>query len=70
LSQANEDGSLKFAFPKEMTAREGEKEFPDLCGTFYPNIKEKSGIKEYLASDRRAPYSQGIFRHYPELDRE
>jgi glutathione S-transferase len=25
-------------------------------------------IKSYLQSERRQPYSMGIFRHYPELD--
>ncbi|ORX99804.1 glutathione S-transferase [Clohesyomyces aquaticus] len=59
---------LKFAFPNELAAREGE--FPLLFGTFYPSVKEEKGIKEYLASKRRLPYSQGIFRHYPELDRQ
>jgi glutathione S-transferase len=59
---------LKFAFPKEIEAR--EKDYPLLFGTFYPNIQEEKGLKEYLASDRRQPYSMGIFRHYPELDRQ
>ena len=59
---------LKFAFPKELEAR--AKEYPTLFDTFYPSVKEQSGLKEYLASDRRLPYSQGVFRHYPELDRQ
>jgi glutathione S-transferase len=59
---------LKFAFPKEMEAR--EKEFPLLFGTFYPSVQELPGLKEYLASERRKPYSMGVFRHYPELDRQ
>ena len=59
---------LKFAFPKELEAR--EKEFPTLFGTFYPSVQEQSGLKDYLSSDRRKPYSMGIFRHYPELDRQ
>jgi glutathione S-transferase len=59
---------LKFAFPKELEAR--EQEFPTLLGTFYESVKEQSGLKEYLASERRKPFSMGIFRHYPELDRE
>jgi glutathione S-transferase len=25
---------------------------------------------EYLGSERRLPYSEGVFRHYPELDRQ
>ncbi|MCJ1328883.1 hypothetical protein MMC10_005560 [Thelotrema lepadinum] len=58
---------LYFAFPKEIAAR--EKEYPLLIGSFYPKFKQEKGIKDYLASDRRLPYSMGIFRHYPELDR-
>jgi glutathione S-transferase len=57
-----------FAFPKEMAKR--KEEFPELLGTFYENVKEEKGIKEYLASGRRLEYSMGIFRHYPELDRQ
>ncbi|KAK5684798.1 hypothetical protein LTS10_002872 [Elasticomyces elasticus] len=59
---------LFFAFPKEMAAR--KKEFPDLLGSFYESVKSEKGIKEYLSSKRRMPYSEGIFRHYPELDRQ
>ncbi|KAL1639271.1 hypothetical protein SLS58_008113 [Diplodia intermedia] len=61
------DGLL-FAFPKELEAR--KEEFPLIFGKFYPGIKEEKGLKEYLASDRRLKYSQGLYRHYPELDRE
>ena len=57
-----------FAFPKEMAKR--KEEFPELLGTFYENVKEEKGIEEYLVSERRLEYSMGIFRHYPELDRQ
>ncbi|KAL1795877.1 hypothetical protein ACET3X_006101 [Alternaria dauci] len=59
---------LEFAFPKEIEAR--RKDYLLLFGTFYNSIKETKGIKEYLSSDRRKPFSMGIFRHYPELDRQ
>lgn len=59
---------LKFAFPKELEAR--EKDYPLLFGTFYPSVQKHGRLEEYLASDRRKPYSMGIFRHYPELDRQ
>lgn len=59
---------IQFSFPKELAAR--KKEYPGLLGTFYEGIKEEKGLKEYLASERRLPYSQGVFRHYPELDRQ
>ena len=61
------DGCL-FAFPKEMEAR--KKEFQGLFGTFYESVRGKGGLEEYLKSERRLPYSEGIFRHYPELDRQ
>lgn len=59
---------LFFAFPNEMEAR--EKEFDVLLRDFYTSMKDGSGIHEYLQSQRRLPYSQGVFRHYPELDRQ
>lgn len=58
----------KFAFPKEMAAR--EEGCPTLFGIFYPNVKTEKGLKDYLSSKRRLPYSMGVFRHYPELDRQ
>lgn len=33
-------------------------------------VKERPNISAYLASDRRAAYSEGIWRHYPELEEE
>lgn len=59
---------LEFAFPREMEARKGDYEL--LFGTFYESVKEEKGVKEYLASDRRKPFSMGVYRHYPELDRQ
>lgn len=59
---------LEYAFPREMEARRGE--YPLLFGRFSESVKEHDGVKEYLASDRRKPFSMGIFRHYPELDRQ
>lgn len=61
---------LKFAFPKELGAREEAGEFPTLLKTFFSSVPGHGQLKEYLESDRRKPYSQGIFRHYPELDRQ
>ena len=59
---------VSFSFPKEIEAR--RKEFPELFGTFYESVKGEGGLKEYLGSERRMPYSEGIFRYYPELDRQ
>ena len=36
--------------------------------TLYEAVKERPSIKEYLASDRRQKFSQGIYRYYEELD--
>jgi glutathione S-transferase len=59
---------LFFAFPKEVESREGD--HPLLFKTFYPGVREEKGINEYLKSDRRLKFSMGLFRHYPELDRQ
>lgn len=59
---------LKFAFPKEMEAK--SKEYPLLFGTFYTGIKGEEWLSSYLDSKKRLPYSMGVFRHYPELDRQ
>ncbi|KAI4693937.1 uncharacterized protein J4E84_002513 [Alternaria hordeiaustralica] len=59
---------LEFAFPKEIAAR--KKDYPTLFRAFYDSVKEAKGIKEYLGSERRKPFSMGVFRHYPELDRQ
>ncbi|EUC40760.1 hypothetical protein COCMIDRAFT_9410 [Bipolaris oryzae ATCC 44560] len=58
---------LKFAYPNELKVR--EKDYPLLFGSFYESVAQAKGVKEYLESDRRLPFSMGIFRHYPELDR-
>ncbi len=50
-----------------MAARKNE--FPLIFTKFYPSFKEEKGIKEYLSSKRRLPYSMGLYRKYPELDR-
>jgi glutathione S-transferase len=59
---------VSFSFPKEIEVR--RKEFPELFGSFYESVKNEGGLKEYLKSERRMPYSEGIFRYYPELDRQ
>lgn len=59
---------LNFAFPKEVKARVDE--YPILFGVFYAGLKDEAWLKEYLRSERRKPYSMGVYRHYPELDRQ
>ncbi|PSK60256.1 hypothetical protein B9Z65_1154 [Elsinoe australis] len=59
---------LFFAYPKEMQAR--AKEYPLLFDTFYPSLKAEKWLKEYLDSGKRLQFSNGLFRNYPELDRQ
>lgn len=41
-----------------------------LKGVFdlYDAVAERPNIKAYMESDRRLQYSDGIYRHYPELE--
>lgn len=33
-------------------------------------VDKLPGLKEYFSSNRREPFKDGLFRHYPELDVE
>jgi glutathione S-transferase len=57
---------LRYAFPRGFAraARKAQR-----VVALHDRIAERPGIKAYLASPRRLPWSdQGIFRYYPELD--
>lgn len=58
---------LMFAFPKclERFRKQGK-----YSHVFKLHDEIRGELKGYLESDRRRPYSNGIFRHYPELDDE
>jgi len=57
---------LRYMFPRRMAAIEGD--YPRLVA-IRDRVAALPGIKAYLASERRIPFNtQGIFRHYPELD--
>ncbi|KAK8092232.1 uncharacterized protein PG998_015064 [Apiospora kogelbergensis] len=56
---------LKFMFTEAMKAM--EKEYKGVF-ELYEAVKARPKIKEYLASDRRQKFSEGIYRHYDELD--
>ena len=57
---------LRYAFPKRMSAFEGE--IPGLVG-LRDRVAARPNIKAYLASERRIPFNDsGIFRYYKELD--
>ncbi|SJX60462.1 uncharacterized protein SRS1_11783 [Sporisorium reilianum f. sp. reilianum] len=58
------DGLL-FAFPKCMQKLKVGGKYDHV---FQLHDQVKAELKEYLESDRRQPYSNGVFRHYPELD--
>lgn len=58
---------LRYAFPRTM--KRLEPEYPGLV-SLYQRVAARSNIAAYLASERRIPFNEdGIFRHYPELDR-
>ena len=56
---------LDFAFPKRMKrlARSTR-----LVRALHDRVAALPELSDYLASDRRLPFSNGIFRYYPELD--
>lgn len=57
---------LRYMFPKRMAAIAGD--YPNLIG-IHDRVAELPGIESYLKSDRRLAFNtDGIFRHYPELD--
>jgi len=59
---------LLYAFPRA-TANFGEL-YPRLTA-LHDRVQARPMIAAYLQSDRRIPFNpSGIFRHYPELDRE
>lgn len=56
---------LRFAFPRRMTALT-----PQLRHVLalHEDVQALPELAAYLGSQRRLPFSDGIFRHYPELD--
>lgn len=59
---------LRYMFPRRMAAIEAD--YPALL-RIHDEVAALPGIKAYLKSERRLPFStDGIFRHYPELDGE
>ncbi|RDA84053.1 hypothetical protein CP532_0767 [Ophiocordyceps camponoti-leonardi (nom. inval.)] len=62
------DGN-NYAFPKTMKKMKDSNKYDDVF-RLYEAVKQRPRIKEYLGSDRRAPYSTGIWRYYPELEED
>ena len=56
---------LNFAFPKRMKAVAGGYR---RVMRLHDAVAKLPELGDYLASDRRLAFSDGIFRHYPELD--
>ncbi|KAK0388344.1 hypothetical protein NLU13_4589 [Sarocladium strictum] len=57
----------EFAFPKTIEELRKSGKY-DAVFKLVDAVEERPNIEAYLASDRRAQYSNGIWRHYPELD--
>lgn len=58
---------MRYAFPQTMAKREGD--WPGLAA-LHERVARHPNVAAYLASKRRIPFNEdGIFRHYPELDR-
>lgn len=59
---------LRYMFPRRMAAI--ERDYPGLLA-IHDAVPALRGVGNYLKSDRRIGFTtQGIFRHYPELDAE
>lgn len=59
---------IDYAFPN--LARQLDDQFPNMQA-LQGAVPEIAGVREYLQSDQRTPFSEdGLFRHYPELDEE
>jgi glutathione S-transferase len=58
---------LRYAFPSHM--QRFERKVPHLVA-LHDKVAARPNIRAYLLSDRRIPFNEdGIFRHYPVLDR-
>ncbi|KAI1813833.1 hypothetical protein GGS20DRAFT_577316 [Poronia punctata] len=58
---------LNFAFPKAILAAQSAGKYINVF-KLHKAVQERPKIKAYLDSDRRQPFSMGIYRYYPELD--
>lgn len=58
---------LRYAFPRSM--KRLERKYSKVVA-LHDRVSRRPNISRYLSSGRRIPFNeQGIFRHYPELDR-
>ncbi|KAK7417883.1 hypothetical protein QQZ08_011464 [Neonectria magnoliae] len=62
------DGT-NFAFPDSVKKIQESGNYRSVF-ELYKRVKEQPNISSYLASERRLPYGEGIFRHYSELEED
>lgn len=60
---------VRYQFPRGTSKLEKSGNY-DRVFKLYSAVRERPRIKDYLASDRRQAYGDGIYRYYPELDVE
>lgn len=58
---------ISFAFPRRIAALKHRQEYTRVWA-HHDAVAKLPAIRTYLASGRRQPYGNGIYRHYPELD--
>jgi glutathione S-transferase len=58
---------VTFAFPKCVKTMRESGVYEKVFG-HYERVKGLESVKAYLESERRMKFSNGIYRHYPELD--
>lgn len=60
---------VSFAFPKRVKKLRDSGKYEKVWA-LYERVKGVENVKNYLNSERRLKYSDGIYRYYPELDDE
>ena len=69
LALAHVLDGLEHALPRRMTVIKSDKKYEKLW-VLKTRVESEAGVAQYLKSDRKMPWGNGIFRHYPELDGE
>lgn len=60
---------VEHAFPNAIGRFRKGKKFERVFA-LVERVRGVDGVREYLESERRLPYGDGIWRHYPELDEQ
>lgn len=58
---------VEFAFPRRTAALRQSGKYEKVFA-LKKRVESEAGIKTYIEGGRRQPFSEGLFRHYPELD--